>query len=529
MNTLLGAFSKVKKLLASPSASASPSLSALPEVQTFKVKSTPASGIMFVAKPRGATDDIVRTAKTREEAQTLAKTSALIVTNKSKFLPRSGVAVRSRKHVIFDFKPNDVVIQMSLTSESDSLDIRLTVDDGQLKYNVNAGGSIKDMKPNRRAEHVETLRLALNSLSLLEIDKQAFTDRVPILQKYTDRLCEVARQKIDERQRPFEEEVANTAEFQKILDQVPTGSFVIRRSRGYGHYRTGMVGIYDGLDKLKQGERIYALTQDHADLLANALGESSAHARLAAMRLLKSVPVGHPAALPPEVASEFKEFKTSGDLFARLEMLDEIADEDTIGEVFLVNPKMIYTYSSYRLTYGYMYGRSWEDRLQTNPLALSRNRSSLPKRPPADLITLDGLLCVSDKAKSVLEGLNLGSSRFHHIQETDDYWAMEITETKSGPVPDESLYELNKSGQRSPLRADGSSFYSTNESLKDFAKRARFGQDDLTGPDVWLCDDFALGYRDAPGIVFSANAVKAVKKGKCKWYKRLHAVRVVDQ
>lgn len=503
----------------------------IPPVKTSKrPKAKDANGIMFVSKPRGAQDDIVRTAQTREEAQALAKTSLLIVPNKSKFLPRSGVSVRSRPHVIFDFRATQILIEMSLSSEGDTMTITLRMKrDTVESISVRAGTGIKVMKPQRRDLHVENLRLAIESLPLLDVETELFTNRVPVLQNNLPILLELAQNKLDEIQVPLEEEAANTTAFQKHLDQVPLGSFVVRRISGYGIKNgTGLVTIHEGLEKLKPGERVYALTQAHSQLLADALGNCSAHARLAAMRLLEGVPLDHPAALPAEVANQFSGTKTNTDVLARLETLKEMSEEDTIGEVFLLNPRMIDTYSSYQLPYGYAYRRSWEDQLERDPLSMTRRRSSLPQRPAADLITLDGVLCVSEKAKSALEGLDLGASKFHFIENTGDYWAMEITEMKSGPVPDESLFERSKDGLRTPRPITGTSFYANKEGLDALSKRMRFGMDELAGPDVWYCDEFSLGYKKAPAIMVSENTVKALKKAKCKWYKALHSARVVD-
>ncbi|MEO9516410.1 MAG: hypothetical protein ABJH45_21335 [Paracoccaceae bacterium] len=486
---------------------------------------------MFVSKPRGAKDDIVRTAQTRKEAQALAKTSLLIVPNKSKFLPRSGVSVRSRPHVIFDFKATQTLIEMSLSSESDTMTITVKMKRDTIEStSVNASASSKVMTPKRRELHVENLRLAIESLPLLDVETERFTNRVPVLQNNLATLLELARNKLDEIQVPLEEEAVNTAAFQKHLDQVPLGSFVIRRISGYGVKNdTGLVSIHEGLEKLKPRERVYALTQAHSQLLADALDNCSAHARLAAMRLLEGVPLDHPAALPAEVANQFSGAQTNGDVLARLETMKEMSEEETIGEVFLLIPEMINTYSSYRLPYGYTYWQSWEDRLKKSPLSMTKRRSSLPQRPAADLITLDGVLCVSKKAKSALEELDLGDSRFHFIENTGDYWAMEITEVKSGPVPDESLFERNNDGLRTPRPITGTYFMANKDGLDSLTKRARFGADNLNGPDVWICDDFSLGrYKSPNAIMVSEKVVKVLKKAKCKWYKPLHSARVVE-
>ncbi len=512
-------------------------LSASPEMEEQKASQprkapakAPVKGIMFVSKPRGAKDDVVRTAATREEAQKLAKETALIVSNKSQFLPRSGVSVRSRRHVIFDFEHNVIRAQLSLTSESDTLDFRITLSFLEAdNIHVRVPAACGDMTAKKRGEYVETLRDAIESLSLLDLTGPPFVDGTKLLQAQSEHLQQLAREKLDERQRPWEAEAAETAAFQKLLDQLPKGTFVVQPARGFNVGRnTGMVSIHDGLTKLKRRERVHALTQRHADKLGEALSEGSAHARLTAMRLLEKIPEDHPLALPHELEAKFGEFKASGDLLARLETLEEMSEEEQIGEVFLVNPKMINTYSSYDLPYGYKYGTPWDNQLSTKPLVLSRKRKSLPNRPSADLITFDGVLCVSEKAKSVLETLNLGGSKFHYIDGTDDYWAMEITETKEGPVPDDGLYELTKEGQRRPLKEDGMGFYPDHKNLDTYSKRARFGADDLEGPDVWLCEDLTLDYRDSGAIVVSEAAVTALKKAKCKWYKRVYPVRVVD-
>lgn len=484
------------------------------------------NGIMFVSKPRGAKDDNVRIAQDREEAQVLAKKSALIVDDKSKFLPRSGVSVRTRQHVIFDFKANEIVIQMPLASESEKLVLKLPVQHDKITAcKVDAPMTNKEMKPKKRADHIATLSLAIESLSLLNNQSPTFVRLLPILQRVSTQLLDVAREKLDEVQAPIEEEIVNTATFQKALDEVPKGAFVVRRI-GSSRAPRGVITIHEGLEPLKLGERIYALTQEHSQVLSNALGEGSAHARVAAMRLLEKVSADHPAALPVDIASTFTEFKTDGNVLARLESLKEMSEEDQIGEVYLLNHRMIDTYSSYRLPYGYEYGKPWHDRLEKSPLVLTRKRSSLRQRPAADLITLDGILCVSEKAKPVLEELDLGASKFHYIQETDDYWAMEITEFKSGPIPDESLYQVDKNGNRTPRPVNGKTYF--GEGLDYLVKRARFGPEDMIGPDVWLCEEFALGYRHAPAIVFSKSAISALKKAKCKWYKRVHPARVVD-
>ncbi len=494
------------------------------------------NGIMFVSKPRGAKDDIVRTARSRDEAQVFAKTSALIVENRSKFLPRTGVPVRTRQHVIFNFEENEIVILMPLALESEKLVLNLPVKRDKITAcNANvllpeasAYRPIKVMKPKKRAEYIQTLCLAIESLSLLDIQNPLFVRRYPSLQNISTKLLEIARKKIDEFQAPMEEEFANTAAFQKSLNQVPAGVFVVGFGGLKSNWDYGAIVIHEGLEPLKPGERVYALTQEHSQILSNALSDGSAHARVAAMRLLDKVPIDHPAALPADIARNYKLFKAGGNVLARLEALKEMSEEDKIGEVFLLDHKMIDTYSSYKLPYGYEYGGPWHDILARHPLALSRRRSSLPRRPPADLITLDRILCVSSKAKSVLEELNLGTSKFHHIQKTDDYWAMEITEQKTGPIPDESLYQDVNNGIRTLRQANGKNFH-YDEEVGYLAKRARFGSVNMLGPDVWLCKKFSLtSRRYTPAIVFSMEAITALRKAKCKWYKRVHTARVVD-
>lgn len=523
MSTIQNALHGFRQFLASSQVVEKPKMS--------KSRKASVKGVMYVSKPRGAKDDIVRTAETREEAQKLAKLSALIVSNKSKFLPRSGVSVRSRRHIIFDFEHDKITVEMSLTSEGDSLVLQVPLPlRGMDQIDAYIPAARNDLNAKRRSEHVAILRDAIESLSLLDMKEAAFIDGMKALQNQSEQLQRLARDKIDERQGAYDKITADTAAFQRLLDTLPKGSFVVRRGRGFRVRRdTGIVSIHDGLEKLDRGERVYALTRRHADKLSAALSESSAHARLVAMRLLEKVPEDHPLALPDDVNAELTVFDAAGDLFARLDTLEEMSEEEGIGEVYIVNPNMIDTYSSYRLPYGYNYKTPWDSRLSSHPLVLDKRRKSLPKRPTADLITLDGVLCVSDKAKAALESLNMGRSQFHYIDGTDDYWAVEIKEKKEGPLADVGLYELTKDDQRRPLTESGMGFYPDAKNLSLFTKRARFGEDALHGPDVWFCDDLTLAYRDVGTIVISEAAVKALKKAKCKWYKRLYAVRVVSQ
>ncbi|UWR59231.1 hypothetical protein [Phaeobacter inhibens] len=480
-----------------------------------------AKGIMFVSKPRGAKDDEVRTASSREEAQALAKTSTLIVANKSKFLPRSGVSVRSRPYVAFDFEGTTLEITMQWRSETATLVFNLEFDGPKCRVSEpRFRADRKELSPKKRAELTGVLDRAITSLALLDFADPLVANNVAVLQNAREPLCDLTRKALDKSQIPIEELKVKTAALQKALDQVPTGAFVVHCWSG-----RGMIAIHEGLEPLKHGQTIFALTPKHAQLLAQALGEGSAHARLAAMRLLEKVSENHPAALPDEVHEKLYQITTDGNVLARLETLNDMAEEETLGEVHLVDPRMINTYSSYRLPYGYNYERSWQEAAAREPLRLERKRSSLPLRPRADLVSLDGVLCVSDTAKAVLEGLNIGSSKFHFIEGTDDYWAMEITETKSGPIPDESLYERNRSGVRTPRNIEGKALNLYTDLL---AKRARFGPEDLQGADIWKCEDLNTSSRSQPLVVVSEAAVTALKKAKCKWYKPVHAARVVD-
>ena len=484
-----------------------------------------AKGIMFVSKPRGAVDDIVRTAENREEAQKLAKTSAMIVENKSKFLPRSGVSVRTRLHVIFEMKDNDTSINALWASETEELTMNVSVQsDNSVRCEARASQNVKEMKPKKRAEYVATIGQAIRSLSLLNLTEPKFKKNVEVLERVLPELLKVAREKIDEVQAPIEENIATTATMQKNLDLLPKGAFVVHCTGPFN--RIALLAIYEGLEPLKRGQRVYALTPKHSEILTQCLSTGSAHARLAAMRLLGKVPDDHPAALTDEALSAFTEFKTDGNVLARLESLIEMTEEEKIGEVFMVEPRMIDTYSSYRLPYGFKYGECWSLHLEKRPLVLSKNRSSLKNRPPADLITLDGILCVSDAAKAVLEQFDLGNSKFHKIQETDDYWAIEITEYKPGPIPDEDLYQLNKDGKRQPRPVGGKQYFS--EGLPYLAKRVRFDSAALEEPKVWLCEDLVLNHGNSPAVVFSKDVITALKKAKCKWYKPVRAASVID-
>ncbi|WP_282053100.1 hypothetical protein [Phaeobacter inhibens] len=381
-----------------------------------------AKGIMFVSKPRGAKDDEVRTASSREEAQALAKTSTLIVANKSKFLPRSGVSVRSRPYVTFDFEGTALEITMQWSSETATLVFNLEFDGPKCRVSEpRFHADRKELSPKKRAELTGVLDRAITSLALLDFTDPLVANNVAVLQNAREPLCDLTRKALDKSQIPIEELKVKTAALQKALDQVPTGAFVVHCWSG-----RGMIAIHEGLYPLKQGPTIFALTPKHAQLLAQALGEDSAHARLAAMRLLEKVSENHPAALPDEVHEKLYQITTDGNVLARLETLNDMAEEETLGKVHLVDPRMINTYSSYRLPYGYNYERSWQEAAAREPLRLERKRSSLPLRPRADLVSLDGVLCVSDTAKAVLEGLNVAppSSTSLRVQMTIGRWKL---------------------------------------------------------------------------------------------------------